>query len=545
MGPALTASARRAGAGLAGAVALIAGITVASRLAGFVRSLVLVSAVGPNALGDAYQSANLVPTVLFEVVAGGALAGAVVPLLAAPLARGSRDELDRIASALIGWSLVVLVPLGSLLALASRPLAGALLGGADPAAVAIAATFLQVFAIQVPAYGVAVVLFGVLQAHHRFAWPALAPLLNNVLVIGVLAAFGRLEPGPKDDPAAVAASALALLGWGTTAGVLLMAVCVVVPALRTGWRPTATLRLGSAAPRARSLLAAGVGAVAAQQLTTLTLVRVANQYGEDGAAVVLLFVQQVFFLPYAVLAYPLITAAFPRLAGRVAAEDRAGFARLSAGTTRAVLVVAVTGAAALVAGATGVQELYAGIADVDAGAVASTAGVVAAMAPALVGYVLGMQASRGLYALHRGRAAGLTVGAGWVAVAVLALLLVPTLGDRAGAPSTLALLGLATTAGLTLGGAAATLALARAAGSAAVAGLARTAAVVGAAGVAGALLGRLVGGVVLGAVPGSVTAGLLAAGLAALVAAVVVLAAVMVGDRSALAGLRRGAGAPG
>lgn len=518
---------------------------MASRLAGFARSLVLVSAVGPNALGDAYQSANLVPTVLFEVVAGGALAGAVVPLLAAPLARGSREELDRIASALIGWSLVVLVPLGGVLALAAGPLAAALMGGrAEPATVEVATTFLRVFAVQVPAYGVAVVLFGVLQVHHRFAWPALAPLLNNLLVIGVLAAFGRLEPGPERDPAAVASSALGLLGWGTTAGVLLMAGCVVVPALRTGWRPRPTLRLGSAAPQARSLLVAGVGAVAAQQVTTLTLVWVANHDGEPGAAVVLLFVQQVFFLPYAVLAYPLITAAFPRLAERVAERDVAGFARLFAGTTRAVLVVAVTGAAALVAGASGVQELYSGVADAGAGAVSTTAAAVAAMAPALVGYVLGMHASRGLYALHRGRAAGLTVGAGWVATAGLALVLVPTLDGREGAPSTLALLGLATTVGLSLGGAAAVVALARAAGPAAVAGLARTAAVVGTAGVAGALLGRLVGGLVLDAVPGTVTGGLVAAGLAAAVAAVVVLAAVLTGDRGALAGLPRGAARP-
>lgn len=505
------------------------------------RSLVLASAVGPNALGDAYQSANLVPTVLFEVVAGGALAGAVVPLLAAPLARGARDDLDRIASALLGWTLVVLVPLGALLALGAGPLAGALLGDTDPATLAVATTFLRVFAVQVPAYGVAVVLFGVLQAHHRFAWPALAPLLNNVLVVAVLAAFGRLEPGPKDDPAAVAASALALLAWGTTAGVVLMAVSVVVPALRTGWRPRPTLRLGPAAGQARALLVAGVGAVAAQQLTSLVLVRVANGHGGDGAVVVLLFVQQVFFLPYAVLAYPLITAAFPRLADRVAAGDRDGFARLSAATTRAVLVVAVAGAAALVAGATGVEELYAAVATGD---VSGTAAAVAATAPALIGYVLGMHASRGLYALHRGRAAGLTVGLGWVGVAAVAVVAVPlvTGGSDAAAratTTTLTVIGLATSVGLTAGGVAAVVALARAAGRAAVSGLARTAGVAGVAGVAGAWLGRLAGDLVMSLVGGSAVPGVLGAGTAAVVAAAVVGGAVVVGDRGALAGLRR------
>ena len=77
--------------GLVGAAALIAAITVAARVVGFARIVVFARAVGPaSCLGNAYFTANTVPNIVFEIVAGGALASLVVPVLAGPAARGSR-----------------------------------------------------------------------------------------------------------------------------------------------------------------------------------------------------------------------------------------------------------------------------------------------------------------------------------------------------------------------------------------------------------------------------------------------------------------------
>ncbi|MDO8107486.1 lipid II flippase MurJ [Isoptericola sp. b441] len=524
---------RVAAGGLAGAAVLIAVVTVASRLTGFARSLVLAAAVGPNELGSAYTSANVVPNVLFEVAAGGALAGAVVPLLAAPLAQGIRRDVDHITSALLGWTLVVLVPLGGLMALLARPLAAFLVGG-ERDSILVAASFLRVFAVQVPLYGIAVVLFGVLQAHRRFAWPALAPLVNNLVVIGVLVVFGHMVPGPKDDPAAVASSALDLLAWGTTAGVAALAACVVVPAWRTGLRVRPTLRFGGVGARARVLMLAGLGAVVAQQLTVLVTVLVSNRWGGSGTFLIWQFLQQVYLLPYAVLAFPLITAAFPRLAERVAADDGPGFARLASGTTRGVALVSVAGAAVLVAAAPAVESVYAAIAD---GPVQGAGAGLAWMAPGLIGFAVSFHLSRTLYALHRGRSAGIAVGSGWAAVGLLALLsaavLVGAVQDQA---RTLSVVGAATTAGMTLGALVAVAALRRAAGAEALVGLARTAGVSLAGGALGAWLGRVVAAHVLGA--GGVLPGVLAAIAGGLVAVGVLAVGVLLADRGALAGLR-------
>ncbi|MCW2620278.1 MAG: virulence factor family protein, partial [Modestobacter sp.] len=177
-------SARRVVQGAAGAALLISVLTLLSRLAGFGRTVVFTNAVGADSTGDTYQAANNVPNIVFEVVAGGALASLVVPMLAGGIAAGDREQVRRTASALLGWTLLVLVPLALLLAAFARPIAAALLGGdaGDPAKVDLAARFLLVFAPQVVLYGIAVVLTGVLQAHRRFAGPALAPLLSSLVV---------------------------------------------------------------------------------------------------------------------------------------------------------------------------------------------------------------------------------------------------------------------------------------------------------------------------------------------------------------------------
>ena len=49
------------------------------------------------------------------------------------------------------------------------------------------------FAPQLPLYGIGIVLTGVLQAHRRFAWPVIAPLLSSLTVIGVYLVFARRQ----------------------------------------------------------------------------------------------------------------------------------------------------------------------------------------------------------------------------------------------------------------------------------------------------------------------------------------------------------------
>ena len=512
--------------GILGGAALVAVVTVVARAVGFGRWLAFSGTVHAGCVGTAYATANQLPNVLYEVVAGGALTAAVVPLLARPLADGDRASVDRTASALLTWAVVVLVPAALLLALLARPLVAATLGAEQCEGQAgLAARMLTVFAPQVVLYGVGVVLTGVLQAHHRFLWAAVAPLLSSLVVVAAYLGFAALADGRQDAVASLPGTATAVLAWGTTAGVAVLTLPLLVPVLRGGTRlrPTLTFPEG-VARRAAALAGAGVAALLAQQLAVLVTMTLANRVGGVGAWPVFQYVQAVYLLPYAVLAVPLATVAFPRLARHAATGAHSEFARTSADTTRAVVLVAVAGGAALAAASPAVTAVFMAL---DAADVSAMTPALAAISAGLVGFALVAHLGRALNALHRARAAAAATSAGWVAVAAVSAVLVVLAGD---ARSAVVALALGNSAGMLLAGVLLLVALARAAGSASVDGVPRTLAVGALAGAAGAVLGRLAADLVLGAAPGIAVA--LVAGLVgAAVAVAVLVAGIATGDR--------------
>lgn len=536
-------SRRQVVTGLAGAAALIAAITVLSRLVGFGRWFVHSYAVGATATGSAYATANQLPNVLFEVVAGGALAGAVVPLLAGPISRGLDKDVNRIASAQLTWALAVLLPVSVVLAMLARPIVELMIGparaGADPevtaATVDLAARLLVVFAPQVVLYGVGIVLTGILQAQRRFVWPAAAPLASSLVVIVSYLVFRHLAGTAVQDPAALSTAAVSWLGWGTTAGVAAMSLPLLVPVLRSGVRLRPTLRFPPGlAGRARRLALAGLGGLLAQQASVLVVFRLANSYGETGGTINLFqYSQAMYFLPYAVLAVPLATAAFPRLAEHVATGDSTRYTGLVSLSTRAVLVVSAAGTAALAAAAPAVAAVFARVdASGDVDNVAAMAPTLTILAPGLLGYALVFQVSRVLFALERGRAAAAAVASAWltvmVASVVAVLILVPEGGDG---PATLTGLAIGNTVGMVMGGLVLLLTVRAAAGPRAVSGIPRTVCVGVLGAVAGSIAGRLVGDLVGAPLPAGLAAGAVGAG--------VTLLTVWAADRATVRGALR------
>jgi putative peptidoglycan lipid II flippase len=506
--------------GVAGAAALIAVLTVLARLAGFGRTLVFTNAVGTGSTGDTYIAANTVPNIVFEVVAGGALASLVVPMLAGGIATGDREQVRRTASALLGWTLLVLVPLAALVALLAEPIARVLLDGGTDAEVALAARFLLVFAPQVVLYGLGIVLTGVLQAHRRFAGPAIAPLLSSVVVAGAYAVFALLGGARSAD--GLSTPAELVLGVGTTLGVVALTLPLLLPLRRLGLRLRPALRFPvGAAPRVRRLALAGVLTLAGQQLVAAVAIRLASD-GPDGTQVVYTAGLTLFLVPWAAVAVPLATSVYPLLAERAGTGDDTGYRRALAPVTVLVLV-ATLGAAAVLAAVAGPMArvfLLGGPAD-DVAALRDT---VLGFAPGLAGYGLVAVLTRALYARGLWKAPTACVLGGWLlAVAadvVLARALPPA--DRALALAAGHSLGV-TVAGLAL------LAVTARVAPGGLAGLARCglpallAAAAGAA--AGLATARALGAdpVPAGSLPGAVGAGLLAAAAVTAVAGAVMM----------------------
>lgn len=463
---------------LVGAAGGIALVTLAARAVGFGRVAVLSRTLGPSCVGDVYQAANYLPNVVFDVVAGGALAALVVPLVAGNLERSAE-----VAGALLTWTVVLLVPVAVLGVLCAPLLMRALLGD-DPTcagAVDVGSRMLRVFMPQIALYGVGVVLAGVLQAHRRYLGPALAPLLSSLVVVTcylLYAVSGRVE-----QVSALTRSQELLLSVGTTLGVVVLSLGLLVPLRRLGLpvRPTFAFPPGVAA-RARRLGAGGVAGLAGQQVALVVALRLAAD-GREGSVVVFTVATALFLLPWAVLAVPVATSAYPAL---VQSEGEP-YAAAVAGALRSV-VLAMTGAAAVlaVAAAPAAQVLVRGAPGVESSGELARATV--AFAPGLLGFGLLALLTRALHARDDVRTPALATLAGWGAVAGADLLLVRALPNV----ERVVLLGVGNTVGVSLAGVLLVLGLHRTAGAAALTGSGRSllAGVLGAgaAGLAGTLV---------------------------------------------------------
>jgi putative peptidoglycan lipid II flippase len=532
--PAAAQEARRGSSGapsVARGASTIAVATLLARIAGFARILVFAHSVGAAGVGDVYQTVNTVPNVLFEIAAGGVLAAVAVPIIGGQLGRGLREDADRTASALLGWALVVLTPLAVVLAVAAPLLSQALLTDkALPAEVDLGTRMLVVFAPQVVLYGIGIVLTGILQSHRRFLAAAIAPLLSSLVVMASYILYGQMtEPGTSVEQ--VDAAAVAVLAGGTTLGVVVMSLPLLVPTMRAGVRLRPTLRFpDGVTARARVLAGAGLTALVAQQLAVLTTLWLAHNSSSSGTIVVYQYVQAVYLLPYAVLAVPVATSAFPALAHAEGGE--AGQQSTLSRALQGIVVLMGLAVAVLVAVAAPVGSFFAAL-DRSQGsgggpALDALPDALLAYAPGLVGFGAAALLTRALYVRGRPSHAALAVAGGWLVAALWPLL---TLPKDAGPTGTLRSLGVACSVGMSLSAVALAVLVRRSWGPAALRGTGRT---LGAAVVAAALAAGVGDAAAFywssEGLAGAVAVG---TGVAVLVAAVY-LAVMMVADRSAM-----------
>jgi putative peptidoglycan lipid II flippase len=474
-------------AGIARGAGIIAGITMLARIFGLVRTLVFSQTVGATCLGTAYVTANQVPNLVYELVLGGAIASVMVPVLARSAERSATDaaakaEVSQISSALLTWTLVLLVPLTLAVLVAAGPIA-ALLNPANASAhcvhadvVATTASMLRVFAPQAILYGLSVVLFGLLQAYRRFAGYALAPLVSSLVLITSYLAFAPLGKGLP--LARLPASAQLVLSAGATLGIAAMVLVAVIPTWRLRLRLRPTLRFPpGVGGRTRGLLLVGVAEMVVQEISSIAVIALANGRGSTGALVIIGYASQVFNSLNAVLAMSIVLSAFPVLSAR----DGSVFDRTCAGSTRAVLLAAGLGIAII--GAVTVPAAH--VLAREPGQISQLILAFALFAPGLAGVAITANLTRALLALGRLKIAGLALaGSG-----LLVLLVEVILAELAPAHLVVAALALGNTIGSTVAAIPLVIVTRRIRGKPAVEGVGRAALVGLAAAAAGAAVG--------------------------------------------------------
>ncbi|WP_229076816.1 murein biosynthesis integral membrane protein MurJ [Actinoplanes sp. DH11] len=378
--------------------------TLASRVAGFLRILVLAAALGLGTrLLDTYNVANTLPNAVYELVVGGTMASIVVPLLT----RATLTEPDGgVLYAQRLLSLIVYVLAGvTVLAILGAPLLIDLYApGFTREQRDLAIVFSRFFLPQILFYGVSATTGAILNIRGRFAAPAWAPLANSVIVIAVGLTY--LVTGGSTGTG-LSTGDLLLLAAGTSAGVFAQMMLVVWALRRSGFPIRLHLDPRGIAIRRIGRLGVWVllSVVAAQTLTAAAT-RAASWAGPGGITAYQ-NASAVYLVPFAVIAVSVMTAMLPRLSQYAA---RGEHQRVTTGLSRAVrtaLVVMAPIAAAFLLLGPDIAVVLFDHGNSSAATVRVLGLVLAAFGLTLVPFTSYMILQRGLYALQDTRTAAL------------------------------------------------------------------------------------------------------------------------------------------
>lgn len=387
------------GSSLARSTALMTVLTLVSRATGLVRIVLVGAVVGTTFLGNTYQSTNTIPNVVFELMAAGTFQAVLIPSLVRLTDRGDQEQAEHVAASVFGVALVALFGVAVTGMVFAHQIAELLFSGSDEAVradqVRLGSIFLLIFLPQVGMYATGMVATGVLNAQQRFAIPAIAPAVNNLIVCTAYGLFWWSRDG-ADPSLDLTGVQIALLAGGTTAGVVGFSLLPLLAVRRTPFH--LRVAFDRRHPEVRRILKMGVwaaGFLASTQLLILVELLLANRI--QGGVVALQIGWTFFLLPYALFAQPVLTALFPTMSRQAALADHEGFARsVERGTEMICLFVIPAAIAFLAVGPALCRAILFGA--IDRAGADQVSRVVMAFAPGVVGYGLLLFYARALYA---------------------------------------------------------------------------------------------------------------------------------------------------
>ena len=416
--------------GILRAAGTMAVATLVSRITGLLRTMVLVAAIGVGVVGDAYNTANTLPNIVYELLLGGVLTSVVVPLLVHAQERdrdGGVGYAQRLFTVAVAGLLVATV-----LAVLAAPLLTRLYGITDDEEqVRLANWLARILLVEIVFYGIGALAQAVLNSRDVFGPPAWAPVLNNVVVIATGLLFLAASGPGRLTPATITPGQVWLLGIGTTLGIAVQAL-VLLPLLRRagvplrprwGWRDTGLREAGG-------LGLWVIGYVAVSQIGVVVATWIANAAGREGVLGSFGFANAslLFQMPYGIIGVALLTALMPRMSRAAARHDVPGVLEdLSLGTRLSALgLLPVTAALTVLGPALGVLAFARGATSVAEAQAIGTALAVGAFG--LLPMAVTLLQLRVFYAMKDARTPTL-IQVGMVAVRVPLLLLVPVLVD--------------------------------------------------------------------------------------------------------------------
>ena len=298
--------------------ATVGGMTMASRVLGFVRDILIAAVLGTGLVADTFFVAFRFPNLFRRLFAEGAFNAAFVPLFAKRLegegAAAARQFANEALSALV-TALLILTAIAEIampwLMYVIAP------GFADSPEKFDLAVLLTRIAFPYLLFVSVVALFsGMLNALHRFAVAAFAPVMLNIILICVMA--GVAWAGFGNTPEAGEA-----LAWGVAAGGVAQMLVLLFWSRKTG------MGLKLQRPRmsegVRRLFALGIPGVIAGGITQVNiLIGTIIASLQDSAVSWLYYADRIYQLPLGLVGIAIGVVLLPDLSRKLRAEDGDG-----------------------------------------------------------------------------------------------------------------------------------------------------------------------------------------------------------------------------
>ncbi len=334
--------------------ALMASGTAVSRVTGILRDIAMTAALGFFITSDAYSLGNTLPNIIAILVAGGALNAVFIPQLVRHIkddVDGGSAYADRLLTVVTVWLVLV-----TALAVRFAPQLVSIYAssGYTAAHAALATAFARWCLPQIVFYGLFTMWSQVLNARGHFAMPMYTPILNNIVSIATFAVFMGMATHAQIVNADLTSTQIAVLGAGTTLGVVVQAIALIPVLYRTGyrWRPRFDIR-DNGLGKAGSLALWTLALVIVNQLAFVVVTRLATSANVEAVAAgttaagltTYQKAQLVFMLPHSIITVSLVTALLPMLSRIAHSGDMRGVGHSVARAVRTVgaIIIPVSG----------------------------------------------------------------------------------------------------------------------------------------------------------------------------------------------------------
>ena len=300
-----------------------------SQVAGLVRQILATRAFGTTSLMDSFNTANIFPNLLFNLLAGGALASAFVPTFTAFLVKDDHPSAWKLASAIFNLAVLSLTTLSFISSFFAPQIARLLAPTKSPDFQLLSAQLLRILLITSTIFGASGLLSGILNAHQRFWLPSLASAIYWVGLIIGLVFF-------------VPSMGIYGLAWGAVLGACLHLLIQLPDLFRLPKRHyTPTLGLGNPSVREVILLMGPrLISVATLQVNAVVTGIIANGFG-TGPISAMNYAFPIMTVPLVVIGSGIGIATLPTFSAQFARGEMSGLRNSLTAALRGVLLLAI------------------------------------------------------------------------------------------------------------------------------------------------------------------------------------------------------------